>query len=170
MPFGEKGTNLRLALSGSLSPVPFERKGLQNCDHFSRFSERGRVISLQPRLSGGVSETRAHVRVSTKVPETIIGFVTQRSCGTLLVRKSPKRLANTGPMGLTDSQPIGLFDPGICKQTPADNWHTRASPESSPSGSRRSSCVSHKPVSVQPPDVDGSVATRAFVGTDRTGQ
>jgi hypothetical protein len=53
-----KATNLRLASSRSLSPVRFERKGLQNCGHFSRFSKRGRRISLQPGLSGRESGIR----------------------------------------------------------------------------------------------------------------
>jgi hypothetical protein len=44
----------------------FENKGLQNCGHFSRFSTRSRRTSLQPRLSGGESGIRTHVRVSPK--------------------------------------------------------------------------------------------------------
>ena len=78
-PSERKATNLRLALSGSLSPVRFERKGLQNCGHFSRFSERGRLISLQPRLSGGESEIRTLVRVSPNVQADMFAIVTRRS-------------------------------------------------------------------------------------------
>jgi len=52
-PSERKVTNLRLVLRRSLSPVRFERNGLQNCGHFSQFSKRGRRIFLQPRLCGG---------------------------------------------------------------------------------------------------------------------
>lgn len=78
-PSERKATNLRLVLRRSLSPVRFERKGLQNCGHFSRFSERGRLISLQPRLSGGESEIRTLVRVSPNVQADMFAIVTRRS-------------------------------------------------------------------------------------------
>ncbi len=42
------------------------KRGLQNCGYFSRLSARGLRISLQPRLSGGESGIRTHVRVSPK--------------------------------------------------------------------------------------------------------
>lgn len=55
---------LRAMRCRTLSPVGFERKRLQNCGHFSRFSTRSRRISLQPRLSGGASGNRTVVRTS----------------------------------------------------------------------------------------------------------